>query len=193
MKKINNIIKERILILDGAMGTMIQSYKLVEGDYRGNQFKNHTIDLKGFNDVLNITQPQIIEDIHRAYLESGADIIETNTFNGTSVSAVDYQMEEAVFEINFEGAQIAKSVANDFTKKDPSKPRFVCGILGPTNRTASISPDVNDPGYRNITFDELVKAYSEQAITLPKGGVDILMVETVFDTLKNMGMRKIIQ
>lgn len=116
---------------------MIQSYKLVEGDYRGKQFKNHSIDLKGFNDVLNITQPQIIEDIHRAYLESGADIIETNTFNGTSVSAVDYQMEEAVFEINFEGAQIAKRVANDFTKNDPSKPRFVCGILGPTNRMGS--------------------------------------------------------
>ena len=183
MKKINDIIKERILILDGAMGTMIQSYKLVEEDYRGVQFKNHLIDLKGFNDVLNITQPQIIEDIHRAYLESGADIIETNTFNGTSVSAVDYQMEEAVFEINFEGAQIAKRAANDFTKKDPLKPRFVCGILGPTNRTASLSPDVNDPGYRNITFDELVKSYSEQAIALLKGGVDILMVETVFDTL----------
>jgi 5-methyltetrahydrofolate--homocysteine methyltransferase len=184
-KDIREILKHRILILDGAMGTMIQRYKLTEADFRGERFKNHPCDLKGNNDLLSITQPQIIKEIHRQYLEAGADIIETNTFSGTTVAMADYQMDtnELVYELNFQSAKIAKEVADEFTAKNPDKPRYVAGALGPTNRTASISPDVNDPAFRAVTFDELVEAYYVQVSGLVEGGVDILLVETIFDTL----------
>jgi len=183
MKNLNDILKERIVILDGAMGTMIQNHSLEEQDYRGSLFQNHPLDLKGNHDLLSLTCPEVIEGIHRAYFEAGADIIETNTFNGNRISQSDYGMEEAVRDINLAAARIARKVADEFSKKDPMKPRFVCGILGPTNRTASLSPNVSDPGFRNITFDELFSAYYEQAEALGDGGVDLLMVETVFDTL----------
>ena len=159
-EQIKQLMSEKILILDGAMGTMIQSYKLEEKDYRGDQFIAHPCDLKGNNDLLSITQPNIIKAIHSAYFEAGADIIETNTFNSTAISMADYQMENLVYELNKQGAAIARSVADEFEKKD-SKPRFVAGVLGPTNRTSSISPDVNNPGYRNISFKELVDSYRE--------------------------------
>ena len=177
------IAKERILILDGAMGTMIQRYKLEEADYRGERWKNHPHQLKGNNDLLSITRPDIIKEIHRQYFEAGADIVETNTFSGTTIAQADYHLEDAVYDINFQSAKIAKEVADDITAKEPHKPRFVAGAMGPTNRTCSISPDVNDPGFRAVTFDELVKAYYEQAKALIDGGVDILLVETIFDTL----------
>jgi len=183
MEKIQDILKKRILILDGAMGTMIQRHKLEEEDFRKGWFENHTHPLKGNNDLLSITRPVIIEDIHRQYFEAGADIAETNTFSGTWIAQADYSLEKYVYDINFHSAQIAKKVAQEFTDKDPSKPRFVAGSIGPTNRTASISPDVNDPGFRGISFDQLVDAYTEQANALMDGGVDILLVETVFDTL----------
>ncbi len=177
------ISKSRILVLDGAMGTMIQRYGLQEEDYRGEKFSNHPYPLKGNNDLLSITQPQIIKEIHTAYLDAGADIIETNTFNSTSIAQADYHLEDEVYNLNFYSAKIAKEVAEEFSKKTPQKPRFVAGSMGPTNRSASMSPDVNDPGYRAITFDELVEAYTLQANALLDGGVDILLVETVFDTL----------
>lgn len=180
---IYEILKERILVLDGAMGTMIQAYKLTEEDYRGERFKNFSHDLKGNNDLLSITQPHIIKEIHRKYLEAGADIIETNTFNSTSISMADYHMEDLVYELNYQSAKIAKEVCEEFNKITPEKPRFVAGSLGPTSKTASLSPDVNNPGYRAITFDELVEAYTEQTRGLVDGGVDILLVETIFDTL----------
>ncbi|MEC8460075.1 MAG: homocysteine S-methyltransferase family protein, partial [Bacteroidota bacterium] len=183
MKRIQEVIKERILVLDGAMGTMIQRHDLQEADFRKNWFENHQSSLKGNNDLLSLTRPDIIESIHRAYFEAGADIVETNTFSGTSIAQADYNLEKYAYEINFHGAQIAKKVAEEFTKKNPTKPRFVAGSMGPTNRTASISPDVNDPGFRNINFDQLVEAYKEQVKGLIDGGVDILLVETVFDTL----------
>lgn len=183
MKDIKKILKERILVLDGAMGTMIQSYKLEEEDFRGGRFKDHKHSLKGNNDILSITRPDIIKEIHAEYFQAGADIAETNTFSSTSIAQSDYKMEEIVYELNFQSAKIAKEVADDFTEKEPHKPRFVAGSIGPTNRTASLSPDVNDPGYRAVTFDELVSAYQEQAKGLFDGGVDILLVETVFDTL----------
>ncbi len=176
-------LEDRLLFLDGAMGTMIQGYRLGESDYRGSRFNNWPCDIKGNNDLLSITQPQIIEAIHAEYLTAGADIIETNTFNGTRVAMADYQMEEISAEINFAAAKIARAVADNFTRKNPDKPRYVAGVLGPTNRTCSISPDVNDPAFRNISFDELVAAYLESATALIEGGVDILLVETVFDTL----------
>ncbi len=176
-------IQKRILVLDGAMGTMIQRYKLEEKDFRAERFKDHPCDLKGNNDLLSITQPHIIEEIHDAYLEAGADIIETNTFSGTTIAQADYELESAVYDINLESAKIARRSADKFTKKNPDKPRFVAGALGPTNRTASISPDVNRPGFRAITFDELYEAYHEQARGLIEGGVDILLIETIFDTL----------
>ncbi|MGQ9799740.1 MAG: methionine synthase, partial [Ignavibacterium sp.] len=172
---------ERILVLDGAMGTMIQQHKLTEEQYRGERFKDHPYDLRGNNDILCITQPEIIKGIHRAYFEAGADIVETNTFNGTPISQADYHTEDFVYEINFEAARIAKEVAKEF--KDPYKPRFVAGALGPTNKTLSISPNVNDPGYRAVTFDEMVDAYYQQTKGLVDGGVDILLIETIFDTL----------
>lgn len=180
---IYDILKERILVLDGAMGTMIQQYKLTEADYRGERFKDFPHDLKGNNDLLSITQPHIIQEIHRKYLEAGADILETNTFNGTRISMADYHMEDLVYELNFQSAKIAKEVCAEFTRQNPAKPRFVAGSIGPTNKTASLSPDVNNPGYRAITFDELVEAYTEQIRGLIDGGVDILLIETIFDTL----------
>ena len=183
LEQLRNILRERILVLDGAMGTMIQQRKLQEEDFRGERFKNHPSDLKGDNDLLSITQPEIIKEIHSAYLQAGADIIETNTFNSTSIAQADYKLEDLVYELNYNAAKIAKETAEKFTKKDPAKPRFVAGALGPTNKTASLSPDVNDPGYRAVTFDQLVDSYHEQIRGLIDGGADILLIETVFDTL----------
>lgn len=180
---LKKMVQKRILVMDGAMGTMIQRYKLTEADFRGERFKNHTHDLKGNNDLLSITRPDIIEAIHNEYLSAGADIIETNTFSGTTIAQADYALENAVYDINYESAKIAKKCAVEFTKKNPDRPRFAAGAIGPTNRTASISPDVNRPGFRSITFDELKTAYYEQACALIDGGVDILLIETVFDTL----------
>ena len=180
---IQEILKKRILVLDGAMGTMIQRHTLTEDDFRKGWFEDHPKSLKGNNDLLSLTRPDIIEDIHRQYFEAGADIAETNTFSGTTVAQADYDLQHAVYDINFHSARIARKVADEFTALNPGKPRFVAGSIGPTNRTASISPDVNDPGFRGITFDELVTAYYEQAGALIDGGVDILLVETVFDTL----------
>ncbi|MDO9065308.1 MAG: homocysteine S-methyltransferase family protein, partial [Sulfuricella sp.] len=176
-------LKQRILILDGAMGTMIQTYKLTEADYRGERFAGYGSDLKGNNDLLVLTQPQIIRAIHSAYLEAGADILETNTFNATSIAMADYHMEGLVYEINVAAAKLARDAAGEFEAKNPAQPRFVAGVLGPTNRTASISPEVNDPGFRNVTFDQLVDAYTQAISGLVNGGSDILMVETIFDTL----------
>lgn len=181
--KIEDILKERILILDGAMGTMIQAYKFDEEDYRGERFKDYKTLLKGNNDLLTLTQPEAIREIHRKYFEAGADIVETNTFSGTTIAMADYGMEDLVYELNYESARIAKEVALEFTAKEPDKPRFVAGSMGPTNKTASMSPDVNDPGYRAVTFEELRVAYKQQAEALIDGGADILLVETVFDTL----------
>jgi 5-methyltetrahydrofolate--homocysteine methyltransferase len=183
MKKIEELLQDRILILDGAMGTMIQRHTLQEEDFRRGWFENHNQPLQGNNDLLSLTRPDIIEDIHRQYFEAGADIAETNTFSGTTIAQADYGLEAFVYEINFHSAQIARKVADEFTKLNPSKPRFVAGSIGPTNRTASISPDVNDPGYRATSFDQLVEAYKQQTKALIDGGVDILLVETVFDTL----------
>jgi len=180
---IYKILKERILILDGAMGTMIQRYKLEENDFRGKRFIDHSSPLKGNNDLLSITKPEIIKEIHAKYLEAGADIIETNTFTSTSIAQADYKLEDIVYEMNFESAKIAREVADKFMESEPGKPRFVAGSIGPTNRSASLSPDVNDPGFRNVTFDELVDSYHQQAKGLLDGGVDILLVETIFDTL----------
>ncbi len=176
---IEQALQERILILDGAMGTMIQRHKLEEFDFREGAFEHHDKSLKGNNDLLSITRPEIIKDIHRQYFKAGADIVETNTFSGTWIAQADYGLEDAVYKINFESAKIAKEVALEFT----DKPRFVAGSIGPTNRTASISPDVNDPGYRAISFDQLVDAYKDQVNALMDGGVDVLLVETIFDTL----------
>ncbi len=183
LQQLRDILHDRILVLDGAMGTMIQKYKLDENDFRGERFNDHPGELQGNNDLLSLTRPDVIQEIHRAYLDAGADIIETNTFSGTSIAQADYKMEDLAYELNVESAKLAKEVAEEFTKKNPDKPRFVAGALGPTNKTASLSPDVNNPGYRAITFDDLVKAYGEQARGLLDGGADILLVETVFDTL----------
>ncbi len=183
MEEIQKILQERILVLDGAMGTMIQKYNFSEEDYRGEQFKDFHVSVKGNNDMLSITQPEAIKEIHRKYLEAGADILETNTFSGTSIAMADYEMEGFVYELNYQSAKIAKEIAQEFTIKNPSKPRFVAGSIGPTNKTASMSPDVNDPGYRAVTFNDLKVAYKQQAEALLDGGADILLVETVFDTL----------
>jgi 5-methyltetrahydrofolate--homocysteine methyltransferase len=183
MKTLHDILKERILVLDGAMGTMIQRYELTEEDFRKGWFEDHPKSLKGNNDLLSLTRPDIIREIHRAYFEAGADIAETNTFSGTTVAQADYDLEFAVYDINYHSAKIARAVADEFTAREPEKPRFVAGSIGPTNRTASISPDVNDPGFRAISFDELVLAYKQQTNALIDGGVDLLLVETVFDTL----------
>lgn len=180
---LTKIAKERILVLDGAMGTMLQRRKLTEADYRGDRFKGANSDLKGNHDILNITRPDVILAVHKEYLDAGADIIETNTFSGTWISQADYHLESAVHDINREGAKLARQAADDYTVQDPSKPRFVAGAIGPTNRTASLSPDVNRPDFRNITFDELKDAYKEQARGLVEGGADLLLIETVFDTL----------
>jgi 5-methyltetrahydrofolate--homocysteine methyltransferase len=183
MEDIRNILKDKILVLDGAMGTMIQQFKFTEEDYRGKKFKDFHISVKGNNDMLSITQPEAIKAIHAKYLEAGADIIETNTFSSTTIAMADYEMEDFVYELNFKSAKIAKEVAEEFTLKNPDKPRFVAGSIGPTNRTASMSPDVNDPGFRAVTFNDLRIAYKQQAEALIDGGVDLLLVETVFDTL----------
>jgi 5-methyltetrahydrofolate--homocysteine methyltransferase len=181
--KINDILKERILIIDGAMGTMIQRHKLEEADFRGERFKDHKFPLKGNNDILSLTRPDIIKEIHRLYLEAGADILETNTFSGTTIAQADYHLEDAVYDINYYSAKIAREVADEFNKREPHKPRFVAGAMGPTNKTASLSPDVNNPGYRAITFDELAAAFKQQAQALMDGGADILLLETIIDTL----------
>lgn len=183
MKDIKDILQRRILVLDGAMGTMIQRYKLEEEDFREGWFEGHEKSLKGNNDLLSLTRPEIIKEIHAAYFEAGADIAETNTFSGTTIAQADYGLESAVYDINYHSAKIAREVADEYTSKDPDKPRFVAGSIGPTNRTASISPDVNDPGFRAITFEELKDAYKQQTEALIDGGVDLLLVETVFDTL----------
>ncbi|MES2798834.1 MAG: homocysteine S-methyltransferase family protein [Bacteroidota bacterium] len=180
---IYDLVKKRILVLDGAMGTMIQRHKLEEEDFRKGWFENHDHKLKGDNDLLVLTRPDIIKDIHRQYFEAGADIVETNTFGGTTVAQADYGLESAVYDINYHGAKIAKEVADEFTAKEPHKPRFVAGSIGPTTKLASMSPDVNDAGLRNITFDELVTAFKEQVEALMDGGVDLLLVETITDTL----------
>ncbi|MDP5044596.1 MAG: homocysteine S-methyltransferase family protein [Leeuwenhoekiella sp.] len=178
-----NVLQERILVLDGAMGTMLQRYKFTEEDFRGERFKDWPSPVQGNNDLLSLTQPQAIADVHAQYFEAGADIVETNTFSGTTIAMADYGMEALVYDLNYESAKIAKKVAEDFTAKEPHKPRFVAGAMGPTNKTASMSPDVNDPGFRAISFDELRIAYRQQAEALIDGGVDILLVETIFDTL----------
>jgi 5-methyltetrahydrofolate--homocysteine methyltransferase len=180
---ISNLLNERILVLDGAMGTTIQRYKLGEADFRGERFKDHPHDLKGNNDLLCLTQPDVVKEIHQSFLEAGSDIIETNTFNASPISQADYQTEHLVYTLNLEAAKLAKDAAREFTRKTPDKPRFVAGSIGPTNRTASLSPDVNDPGYRAVSFADLVSAYTEQVRGLVDGGVDLLLVETVFDTL----------
>ncbi len=176
-------LKNRIFVLDGAMGTMIQQYDLGEDDFRGTRFKEFASLLKGNNDLLSITRPDIIKEIHKAYFEAGADIAETNTFSSTSIAQEDYQLESLAYELNLTSAKLAREVADEFTSKEPEKPRFVAGAIGPTNKSASISPDVNNPAYRNVSFEELAKSYKEQAKGLLDGGVDILLVETIFDTL----------
>jgi 5-methyltetrahydrofolate--homocysteine methyltransferase len=180
---IEKILSERIMIIDGAMGTMIQTYQLTEEDYRGERFKDFPHSIKGNNDLLVLTRPDVVAAIHKEFLEAGADIIETNTFNAQAISMADYHMEDLVYEINFEAAKIAKQVAAEVTATNPDKPRFVAGAIGPTTKTASLSPDVNNPGYRAVTFNDLVQAYSEQINALLDGGVDLLLVETIFDTL----------
>lgn len=183
MSTLEKALQERILVLDGAMGTMLQAYQFEEKDFRGEQFKAHPTPLKGNNDLLSLTQPEAIKAVHRAYFEVGADIVETNTFSSTSIGMADYALEKWVYELNVESAKLAREVADEFTTINPNKPRFVAGSIGPTNRTASMSPDVNDPGFRAVTFDDLVESYSEQVRGLVDGGADILLVETVFDTL----------
>ncbi|NRB64292.1 MAG: homocysteine S-methyltransferase family protein [Saprospiraceae bacterium] len=180
---INLLLERRILIIDGAMGTMIQEYQLEEEDYRAERFRDFHKDLKGNNDLLSITQPHIIKAIHQAYVDAGADILETNTFSGTSIAQEDYDLSELAYELNFASAKIAAEVAIAATKANPDKPRYVAGAMGPTNKTASISPDVNNPGFRGVSFDELKDAYYEQAEGLMDGGADLLLIETIFDTL----------
>jgi 5-methyltetrahydrofolate--homocysteine methyltransferase len=176
-------LEKRILVLDGAMGTMIQNHQLEEEDFRGKRFASHPCPLKGNNDLLSLSQPDLIKEIHRAYLEAGADLIETNTFSSTSIGMADYQMEDLAYELNYESAKIAKEVTQEYISKTPLQKRYVAGSIGPTNKTASMSPDVNDPGFRAVTFDELVHAYREQVLGLIDGGADVLLVETIFDTL----------
>ncbi|MEH6535361.1 MAG: homocysteine S-methyltransferase family protein [Psychroserpens sp.] len=183
MSDILQTLQKRILVLDGAMGTMLQRYNFSEEDFRGERFKDYPSSLKGNNDLLSLTQPQAIAEIHKLYFEAGADIVETNTFSGTTIAMADYNMEDLVYELNYESAKIAKQVANEFSNANPEKPRFVAGSIGPTNKTASMSPDVNKPEYRAITFDELRVAYKQQVEALVDGGVDVLLVETIFDTL----------
>ncbi len=179
MSKIQQAIKERILVLDGAMGTMLQRNNFSEEDFRGERFKDFPHPLKGNNDLLSITQPEAVKQVHRLYFQAGADIVETNTFSGTTIGMADYHLEDLVYELNYQSAKIAREVADEFT----DRPRFVAGSIGPTNRTASMSPDVNDPGYRAVTFDDLRVAYKQQVEALIDGGCDVLLVETIFDTL----------
>ncbi|HAY88701.1 MAG TPA: 5-methyltetrahydrofolate--homocysteine methyltransferase [Bacteroidetes bacterium] len=183
MHRIEKLLEDRILFLDGAMGTMIQKHKLTEEQYRGERFSDYAHNLKGNNDLLSITQPAVISQIHKEFLDAGADIIETNTFNSTAVSMADYHMEFLVDELNLVSAQLARAAVDEYTAINPDKPRFVAGSIGPTNKTASLSPDVNNPGFRAVSFDDLVATYKQQATALAKGGVDIFLIETVFDTL----------
>ena len=183
LQRISELLRKRILVLDGGMGTMVQQYKLGETDYRGHLCRDHSCDVKGNNDLLALTKPEVIREIHNGYLEAGADIIETNTFNATSIAMADYKLEHVVKVLNREAAKLAHECCAEWTKKTPDKPRFVAGALGPTNRTASISPDVNDASKRNVTFDELVNAYVEQLEGLIEGGIDLVLIETIFDTL----------
>ena len=183
MRDIKEILKERILIIDGAMGTMIQQHKLEEADYRGERFANWHKDVKGNNDLLSITQPDIITAIHKLYLDAGADIIETNTFSSTTIAQADYDMQSLAYELNVASAKCARMAADEYTKMNPQKPRFVAGAIGPLNKTLSLSPDVNNPGYRAVSFDEVATAYEEQIKGLVDGGVDLLLIETIFDTL----------
>lgn len=183
MNTIENILKERILVIDGAMGTMIQQYRLEESDYRGLRFKDWHKDVKGNNDLLSITQPEIIISIHKKYLEAGADIIETNTFSSTVIAQADYDMQSLAYELNLESANCARKAINEYQQINPGREKFVAGAIGPLNKTLSLSPDVNNPGYRAVTFDEVVTAYEEQVRGLVDGGVDILLIETIFDTL----------
>ncbi|MBS1946863.1 MAG: homocysteine S-methyltransferase family protein [Bacteroidetes bacterium] len=183
MKTIQDCLKERILVIDGAMGTMIQKHKPTEATYRGERFKNWHTDVKNNSDIMNLTQPLIIENIHKEYLEAGADIIETNTFAATSIPQADFDLQPFVYEMNVEGAKLARKAAGQYTAQDPGKPRFVAGAIGPMNKTLSLSPDVNNPGFRSVSFDEVADAYYEQVKGLTDGGVDILLIETIFDTL----------
>ncbi len=183
MSAIQEALQERILIIDGAMGTMIQQHRLEEKDYRGQRFSNWHKDVKGNNDLLSITQPGIITGIHKQYLEAGADIIETNTFSSTSIAQADYDMQELAYELNVAAVRCAREAADDYTAKDPAKRRFVAGAIGPLNKTLSLSPDVNNPGFRAVTFDEVAEAYTEQVRGLSDGGADLLLIETIFDTL----------
>ena len=183
LQTLERLLAERILVLDGAMGTMVQRRKLTEADFRGERFASHSHDLKGNNDVLVLTRPDVIAEIHGEYLAAGADIIETNTFNAQVISMADYGMEALAHEINVVAAKLARAAADMYTKQNPAKPRFVAGAVGPTNRTASISPKVSDPGFRNTSFDELREAYKEQVRGLMEGGSDIILIETIFDTL----------
>ena len=189
--QLENLLSERILILDGAMGTMIQGYQLTEDDYRGDRFAEHPSDLKGNNDLLSLTQPNIIQEIHQAYLDAGADIIETNTFNSNAISQADYKLETIVYELNKQGAALAKAVTSAQTEKTPEKPRFVAGVLGPTSRTCSLSPDVNDPSYRNVDFDTLVDDYSEATRGLIDGGAILFSLKpySIPSTLEPLFMR----
>lgn len=187
MKSIQDCLKERILIIDGAMGTMIQRHKLEEADYRGERFKDWPSDVKGNNDLLSITQPGIVEGIHRLYLEAGADIIETNTFSSTAIAMADYDMQSLAYELNVASAKVARKAADDYTAGNPEKPRFVAGAIGPLNKTLSLSPDVNNPGFRAVSFDEVTSAYYEQIKGLVEGGVHLLLIETIFDTLNAKG------
>ncbi len=188
---IKEVLEKRILVLDGAMGTMLQRHKFTEEDFRGERFKDWEYPLQGNNDLLSLTQPEAIADVHRQYFAAGADIVETNTFSGTTIAMADYHMEGLVYELNFESARIAKKVAQEFTLKEPHKPRFVAGSIGPTNKTASMSPDVNDPGYRAVSFDELRIAYKQQVEALLDGGADLLLVETIFDTLNAFAIEEV--
>lgn len=181
IEKLKSAFEERVLVLDGAAGTFIQQYDLDEAGYRGERFADWSCDIKGNNDILILSRPDIVKDMHRAYLEAGADVIETNTFSATTIAQADYEMEDLAYELNVEGAKIARQLADEF--ETPERPRLVAGAIGPTNRTASISPDVNDPGKRNVDFDTLVKAYGDAARGLVEGGTDIILVETIFDTL----------
>ena len=180
---IRSILKERIMVLDGAMGSMLQGYHLKEDDFRGERFKDHHMPLQGNNDLLSITRPDVVQEIHEAYYDAGANFATTNSFSGTTIAQADYELEDAIYEINFAAAQCARKAADKYSELTPDQPRFVIGGMGPTNRTASISPDVNDPGKRLVTFDQLKEAYYYQAKALLEGGADILMIETVFDTL----------
>jgi len=181
--RLETLLLQRILILDGAMGTMIQRHKLTEEDFRGDRFKSHPKELRGNNDLLVLTRPDIILDIHKQYLEAGADIIETNSFSGTSIAQSDYGLESVVYELNLEAAKLARRAVDEYTAKTPDKPRFVAGAIGPTNKTLSISPDVNDPAFRAVTFDQMKNAFAEQVRGLIDGGADVLLVETIIDTL----------